>query len=155
MPPRALGSAGAGRVLSGGVVALVYDQVIRDFSPERREQIERVFAEVRRDPTLLVQLTPEGKDLFNALATERDGVRRGGAGAPTGACRAWRATTRWCRRAHQGGVRGASARGRVGGSPIGCTIVVDERLDGDTISAPDAPHATALRRGGARGAAPR
>lgn len=73
----ALGSAGAGRVISGGMVAQIYEQVIRDFTPERREQIERVFAEVRRDQALLVQLTPEGMDLFNALATERDGVRRG------------------------------------------------------------------------------
>jgi len=73
----ALGSAGAGRLVSGGVVEQIYAQVLRDFSPERRQQIEQVFAQVRRDQTLLVQLTPEGMDLFNALATERDGVRRG------------------------------------------------------------------------------
>lgn len=73
----ALGSTGAGRILSGSVVAQIYDQVLKDFSAERRQQIERVFSEVRRDQTLLVQLTPEGMDLFNALATERDGVRRG------------------------------------------------------------------------------
>jgi hypothetical protein len=73
----ALGSAGAGRLVAGGVIEQVYDLVLKDFSPERRRQIERVFAEVRRDQTLLVQLTPEGLDLFNALATEREGVRRG------------------------------------------------------------------------------
>ncbi len=73
----ALGYAGAGRLVSGGVVDQVYQQVLKDFSAERRGQIERVFEEVRRDQTLLVQLTPEGMDLFNALATERDGVRRG------------------------------------------------------------------------------
>lgn len=73
----ALGSAGAGRLVQGGVLEQVYDLVLKDFSPERRRQIELVFADVRRDQTLLVQLTPEGLDLFNALATERDGVRRG------------------------------------------------------------------------------
>lgn len=73
----ALGSAGAGRLVSGGILEQVYDLVLRDFSAERRAQIERVFAEVGRDQTLLVQLTPEGLDLFNALATERPGIRRG------------------------------------------------------------------------------
>lgn len=72
----ALAPTGAGRLISGGVIEQVYEQVLKDFSAERRAQIERVFAEVRRDQTLLVQLTPEGMDLFNALATERDGVRR-------------------------------------------------------------------------------
>ncbi len=73
----ALGATGAGRLIGGGVVEQVYDLVIKDFTAERRDQIERVFEEVRRDQTLLVQLTPEGLDLFNALATERPGVRRG------------------------------------------------------------------------------
>ncbi|MDQ3035240.1 MAG: triacylglycerol lipase, partial [Myxococcota bacterium] len=65
----ALGTTGAGRLVSGGVIEQVYELVLKDFSPERRQQIERVFAEVRRDQTLLVQLTPEGLDLFNALGT--------------------------------------------------------------------------------------
>jgi hypothetical protein len=73
----ALGSAGAGRLVSGGLVEQVYELVLKDFGPERRAQIEHVFAEVRRDQTLLVQLTPESLDVFNALATEREGVRRG------------------------------------------------------------------------------
>ena len=73
----ALGYAGAGRLVSGGVIQQVYDLVLKDFSPERRLQIERVFGEVQRDQTLLTQLTPEALDIFNALATERDGVRRG------------------------------------------------------------------------------
>lgn len=73
----ALGSAGVGKLVPPGMVSQLYEQVLRDFSPERREQIERVLSEVRRDQTLLLQITPEGMDLFNALATERDGVRRG------------------------------------------------------------------------------
>ncbi len=73
----ALGSTGALRVVSGGVIEQVYEQVLRDFTPERREQLTSFFAMVENDQTLLVQLTPEGLDLFNAMATEREGVRRG------------------------------------------------------------------------------
>jgi hypothetical protein len=73
----ALGSTGAGRLIEGGLIEQVYALVLKDFSPERRAQIEKVFSEVQRDQTLLVQLTPESLDLFNALATEREGVKRG------------------------------------------------------------------------------
>lgn len=73
----ALGSTGAMRAISGGVIDQVYQQVLRDFTPERRKEIQDFFGEVTKDQTLLVQLTPEGLDLFNAMATEREGVRRG------------------------------------------------------------------------------
>lgn len=73
----ALSSAGALRAISGGVLDQVYQQVLRDFTPERRDQLAAFFREVESDQTLLVQLTPEGLDLFNAMAVERDGVRRG------------------------------------------------------------------------------
>ncbi len=73
----AIGSTGAGRLVSGGIVEQVYQLVLKDFSDERRAQIETIFEEVQRDQTLLVQLTPEGLDLFNALATEPAGIRRG------------------------------------------------------------------------------
>lgn len=73
----ALGSTGALRVVSGGVIEQVYQQVLRDFTAERREQLTSFFSLVENDQTLLVQLTPEGLDLFNAMATERAGVRRG------------------------------------------------------------------------------
>ncbi|HJL15817.1 MAG TPA: hypothetical protein RMH99_09180 [Sandaracinaceae bacterium LLY-WYZ-13_1] len=73
----AIGSTGALRSISGGVLDQVYQQVLRDFTPERRKEIQDFFAEVTRDQTLLVQLTPESLDLFNAMATEREGVRRG------------------------------------------------------------------------------
>ena len=73
----AIGSTGALRSLSGGVLEQVYQQVLRDFTPERRQQIQDYFSAAMKDQTLLVQLTPEGLDLFNAMATEREGVRRG------------------------------------------------------------------------------
>lgn len=73
----ALSSTGALRTISGGVLDQVYQQVLRDFTPERRDEIARFFRQVENDQTLLVQLTPEGLDLFNAMAVEREGVRRG------------------------------------------------------------------------------
>lgn len=73
----ALSSTGALRAVSGGVLDQVYQQVLRDFTPERRDQIASFFTQVENDQTLLIQLTPEGLDLFNAMAVERDGVRRG------------------------------------------------------------------------------
>jgi triacylglycerol lipase len=73
----AISSTGALRSVSGGVLDQVYQQVLRDFTDERRTQIQEHFEQVIHDQTLLVQLTPEGMDLFNAMATEREGVRRG------------------------------------------------------------------------------
>jgi triacylglycerol lipase len=73
----ALSGTGALRSVSGGVLDQVYLQVLRDFTPERRDVIAGHFEQVTRDQTLLVQLTPEALDLFNAMATEREGVRRG------------------------------------------------------------------------------
>ena len=75
----ALGSTGALRSISGGVLDQVFQQVLRDFDAERRQTLQNYFGYVIHDQTLLVQLTPEGMDLFNAMATERVGVRRGGA----------------------------------------------------------------------------
>ncbi|HEY8429137.1 MAG TPA: hypothetical protein VIL20_12210, partial [Sandaracinaceae bacterium] len=73
----ALSSTGALRAVSGGVLDQVYQQVLRDFTPERRDQLTSFFSQVENDQTLLVQLTPESLDLFNAMAVERDGVRVG------------------------------------------------------------------------------
>ncbi|HBQ16819.1 MAG: hypothetical protein RLP09_44450 [Sandaracinaceae bacterium] len=73
----ALGSTGALRSISGGVLDQVFQQVLRDFDAERRQTLQNYFGYVIHDQTLLVQLTPEGMDLFNAMATERVGVRRG------------------------------------------------------------------------------
>lgn len=55
----------------------LYDQLLRDFSPDRREALQRFFQEVGEDQSLLPQLTPEGIDLFNAVAGPRPEVRYG------------------------------------------------------------------------------
>lgn len=86
----AIGSTGAGKLVSGGIVEQVYELVLKDFSVERRRQIEQVLAEVERDQTLLPQLTPEGLDLFDALAVDRPGVRCGSVVAQARPPSAWR-----------------------------------------------------------------
>lgn len=62
---------------SGGILDQVYRQVLKDFTADRREEIERFFAEVSGDQALMPQLSPEGMDLFNGAVTDRPGVRYG------------------------------------------------------------------------------
>jgi len=53
----------------------LFDQLLGDFSSERREELVRFFGDVGNDASLIPQLTPEGIDLFNASLQERPGVR--------------------------------------------------------------------------------
>jgi pimeloyl-ACP methyl ester carboxylesterase len=59
------------------VVDQLYEQLLSEFTPERRDAIEHFLGEVRTDQGLLPQLTPEGMDLFNAATRDRPGVRYG------------------------------------------------------------------------------
>jgi len=59
------------------IVDQLYDQLLADFSPERRDAIERFLGEMHTDQGLLPQLTPEGMELFNAATRDRPGVRYG------------------------------------------------------------------------------
>jgi hypothetical protein len=60
--------------LGESVVDQVYAQVLRDFSDERSESVERFLGHVRGDQALLPQVTPDGLDLFNSAARDREGV---------------------------------------------------------------------------------
>jgi hypothetical protein len=53
----------------------LFDQLLGDFSPERRRAVERFFASVGGDQHLLPQITPAGTDVFNASTADRPGVR--------------------------------------------------------------------------------
>jgi pimeloyl-ACP methyl ester carboxylesterase len=53
----------------------LFEQLLGDFSVERREELVRFFGDVTNDASLIPQLTPEGIDLFNASTQERPGVR--------------------------------------------------------------------------------
>ena len=59
------------------IVDQLFDNLLRDFSPERRTAIAAFLAQVSRDQSLVAQLTPQGMDLFNAGVTDRPGVRYG------------------------------------------------------------------------------
>jgi triacylglycerol lipase len=55
----------------------LFDQLLGDFSADRREAVSRFLGDVGNDTSLIPQLTPEGIDLFNAGCTDRPGVRYG------------------------------------------------------------------------------
>lgn len=66
----------AGR-LTGTLVAQLYDQLLGDFTAERREQVAGLLEQVKSDQSLLAQLAPEPMDVFNAAAGDRRGVHYG------------------------------------------------------------------------------
>jgi len=55
----------------------LFEQLLGDFSAERREELVRFLGDVGNDASLVPQLTPEGIDLFNASCQDRPGVRYG------------------------------------------------------------------------------
>jgi triacylglycerol lipase len=55
----------------------LFGKLLRDFSIGRRRAVQRLFHEVALDQGLLLQLTPEAMDLFNALTHSHPGVRYG------------------------------------------------------------------------------
>jgi hypothetical protein len=54
-----------------------FEQLLQDFSTERREQLRSFFVEAYRDQSLLTQLTPQGMATLNARLKPRPGVRYG------------------------------------------------------------------------------
>ncbi len=63
--------------LNSGLLDQLYEQLLADFSPERRLALTRFFGEVEGDQALLTQLTPEAMEVFNACTRVRPGVRAG------------------------------------------------------------------------------
>jgi triacylglycerol lipase len=55
----------------------LFDQLLGDFSADRREALSRFLGDVGKDTSLIPQLTPEGIDLFNAGCSDRPEVRYG------------------------------------------------------------------------------
>jgi len=53
------------------------ERLLGDFSATRRRAVARLLREVVEDQSLLLQLTPESMDLFNATVRDRPGVRHG------------------------------------------------------------------------------
>lgn len=51
------------------------EQLLGDFSPERRDALRAFLDEVGKDQALLAQLMPDAMDTFNALTVDRPGIR--------------------------------------------------------------------------------
>jgi triacylglycerol esterase/lipase EstA (alpha/beta hydrolase family) len=60
-----------------GVVEQLYQQLLADFSVERRRALEEFFGQLGKDQDLLAQITPAGVDPFDAATQDRPGVRYG------------------------------------------------------------------------------
>lgn len=55
----------------------LFDALLSEFSEDRRAMVQAFFSDVGADQGLLSQITPDGMDLFDATAPDRDGVRYG------------------------------------------------------------------------------
>jgi hypothetical protein len=66
-----------GKAAPAGVLEQLYQQLLADFSGERRRAVETFRADVRSDQGLVGQLTPAGMELFNASAMARPGLPYG------------------------------------------------------------------------------
>lgn len=61
----------------GTLVDQLFTDLLSDFSPDRREAVREFFTDVHRDQALILQLTPEAMDLFNASTGDRPGTAYG------------------------------------------------------------------------------
>src|SRR5262249_29563902 len=66
-----------GRKAPANAVDQLWMQLLRDFSADRRREIEKFFTEVESDRDLLEQITPAGSAIFNSRTPNRPGVRYG------------------------------------------------------------------------------
>ncbi len=55
----------------------IHDQLLEDFTHERRGQLQNFFRQVEEDRSLVAQLTPACMDLFETTVIDRPGVRYG------------------------------------------------------------------------------
>ena len=63
--------------LNSALLDELFGSLLADFSTERRLELEGFLDQVGRDAALLLQLTPDGMDVFNAATRDRPGVRYG------------------------------------------------------------------------------
>jgi len=66
-----------GRAPPSGVLEQLYQQLLADFSGDRRRAVAGFLADVRTDSGLVSQLTPAGMEVFNASAEDRPGLPYG------------------------------------------------------------------------------
>jgi triacylglycerol lipase len=63
------------RSAPAGVIDQLWQQLLHDFSAQRRRDLQAFFDEVGADQDLVSQITPAGMEVFNASTTDRPGVR--------------------------------------------------------------------------------
>jgi len=63
--------------LTHNVADQLFNELLGDFSPERRLEVQRFLEQASLDQALMAQVTPEGADVFNAGTVDREGVRYG------------------------------------------------------------------------------
>lgn len=69
--------------LENTVAHQMFDQLLGDFSQERRDELSRLCEDMAGDQTLMAQLMPESMDLFDATVGSRDTIRCGSVVAAT------------------------------------------------------------------------
>jgi hypothetical protein len=74
---RLAGLARLGKAPPSGVLEQVYQQLLGDFTGERRRAVEAFLADVNTDQGLVQQLTPSGMEVLNASAADRPGLPYG------------------------------------------------------------------------------
>lgn len=74
---KAVARAGSIAKLEDGLLRQVWREVLADFPPDRRKELEVFFKEVWKDRSLLAQLTPAGMQEVVRRTSQRPGVRYG------------------------------------------------------------------------------
>jgi hypothetical protein len=64
-------------VKSSGVLDQLFQELLADFSGERRRAVEAFLSDVRSEKGLVDQLTPSGMEVFDASTGDRPGLRYG------------------------------------------------------------------------------
>ena len=83
LPLAALLWMGSFFVRFGGLVAgselldELFGKLLEDFTPARRRDVRKLLRDVVRDQALMLQLTPEAMEVFNATVLQRPGIRYG------------------------------------------------------------------------------
>jgi hypothetical protein len=66
-----------GLVANSELLDELFGRLLEDFTPARRRSVRAMLGEVVRDQALMLQLTPEAMEVFNASVLPRAGVRYG------------------------------------------------------------------------------
>jgi triacylglycerol lipase len=83
LPLAALLWMGSFFVRFGGLIAgselldELFGKLLEDFTPGRRRAVRKLLRDVVRDQALMLQLTPEAMEVFNASVLQRPGIRYG------------------------------------------------------------------------------